>query len=108
MLSMLKSNLTGELWPVFSNPHGSQMLALLYQLEKSQYLPPTILLEKQFLQINEIFRHSINSVPYYKKNLKAAGFRKSTKITPDLWKQVPVLSRSRNRGQTTISFFLFS
>jgi phenylacetate-CoA ligase len=83
-----------EDWPAFSSGHGAQMLAVLYQLEKSQYLPPAELLAKQFLQINEIFKHSIRRVPYYKKTLKAAGFNRSKDITPGRWPQVPVLSRS--------------
>jgi len=91
---MLKSYLPGERWPAFSNPHGAQMLAMLYQLEKSQYLKPEELLGKQFLQINEIFKHSIRRVPYYKETLKAAGFNRKMDITPGQWQQVPLLSRS--------------
>jgi len=47
-----ESYLAGELWPVFPNRKGAQMLALLFQLEKSQYLPPEEILANQFLQIN--------------------------------------------------------
>jgi phenylacetate-CoA ligase len=83
-----------EVWPAFSSPHGAQILAMLYQLENSQYLPPAELLAKQLLQINEIFRHSIRRVPYYKETLKAAGFNRSMDITSEQWLQVPVLSRS--------------
>jgi phenylacetate-CoA ligase len=94
MLSSLKSYVPKERWPVFTNPQGSQILALLFQLEKSQYLPPALILERQFLQINEVFKYSIRKVPYYKEILKAAGFRKNEEITPGLWPRVPLLSRS--------------
>ena len=89
-----ESYLSGELWPAFPNRKGLQTLALLYQLEKSQYLPPEEILENQFLQINEIFRHAIRTVPYYKKKLKAAGFRRLRDVTSEQWQQVPILSRS--------------
>ena len=94
MLSELKSYIPGEIWPAFANPYGAQILAYMYQLEKSQYLPPAELLEKQFLQINEIIRRSIRRVPYYKETLISAGFRKNQEVTPDLWHQVPVLTRN--------------
>jgi len=90
----LKSYVAGEHWPSFPNQAGSQILALLFQLEKTQYLPPSEILGNQFLQLNEIFKHASRTVPYYKKKFKAAGFRRSTEITPELWQQVPVLSRS--------------
>jgi len=72
---------------------GSQILAVLYQLEESQYLDPDKLLEYQFLQLNEVYRHSIKTVPYYKRTFNAAGFRKHKKITPNLWQKVPILPR---------------
>ena len=94
-----ESYLAGELWPVFPNRKGLQMLALLYQLEKSQYLPFEEILENQFLQINEIFRHAIRTVPYYKKKLKAVGFRRLRDVTSEQWQQVPILSRSMVQQQ---------
>ena len=89
-----ESYLAGELWPAIPNRKGSQMLALLFQLDKSQYLPPEVILENQFQQINEVFEHAIRTVPFYKKTLKTAGFRKKRGITPEQWQQVPILSRS--------------
>ena len=93
MISEIQSYLANEIWPPVPGGSGARVLAALFQMEKSQYLPPEELQEKQFVQINEVFRHSIRTIPYYKKILRAAGFRRSTEITPDLWQQVPVLTR---------------
>ncbi|MFC1826894.1 phenylacetate--CoA ligase family protein [Thermodesulfobacteriota bacterium] len=94
MITHFKSYIPGLAWPAYPNPLGAQMLSLLYQFEKSQYLPPEELLKNQFSQINGIFRHSIITVPFYKKGLKGAGFRKQRGITPEQWQEVPILSRS--------------
>jgi phenylacetate-CoA ligase len=107
----------GMAWPSILDPEGSQILAVLYQLEESQYMHPDKLLEKQFQQLNEVYSHSVKTVPYYKKTFYAAGFRKYKKITPNLWHKLPILSRSvvqlkqkdllsknipRNHGRTNV------
>ena len=94
MISHLKSYLHGEAWPPSPGPAGSQMLALMFQFEKSQYLPADQLVDMQFMQLNKIFRHAISTVPYYKRELKAAGFRKLRGITSEQWKDAPILTRT--------------
>lgn len=90
----IKSYLDNECWPAFPDRPGAQILAALFQLEKSQYLPSAILREKQFQQLNEVFRHCIGTVPYYMRTFKVVGLGKNTPITLEQWFKVPVLTRS--------------
>ena len=93
MTADFKSYLANELWPSVPGASGAQVLAALFQMEMSQYLEPAKLLVNQFRQINAVVGHSIRTIPHYKNILKAAGFRRSTVMTRDLWQQVPVLTR---------------
>ena len=88
------SYIPGTSWPAIPDAVSSEILALLFQFEKTQYLPPGEILKNQFQQLDEICSHSIETVPFYKRCLKASGLAKHKKIVPEQWLQVPVLSRS--------------
>jgi phenylacetate-CoA ligase len=69
------------------------MLAILYQLEKSQWWQPEALLEHQFRQLNEVWRHACASVPFYNTVFKKTGFKEKANIVPDQWSDLPILGR---------------
>ena len=94
MAIMIQSEIPGESWPAFPAPDGAQLLALLFQFEKTQYLPPGEILKNQLQQLIGLCRHSMKTVPFYKRSLKASGLAKHKKIVSEQWLQVPVLSRS--------------
>jgi phenylacetate-CoA ligase len=89
-----KSYFPADIWPSSSNHDGSDMGVLLGQLEKSQYMSPDALLHKQFLYLNKLFKYSFRTVPFYRRNFKAAGLKKKNNLTVDQWEQVPILTRS--------------
>lgn len=95
MDNFLESRMEGLVWPALPGPMGSQMLAVLYQFEKSQWWSAETIREYQFQQLNGVWRHAISSVPYYSGTLRAAGFRRNDRITPELWSKVPILHRSQ-------------
>ena len=93
MPTELKSIITSHLWPTILDQNGSQMLAILYQLEKSQYLKPESLLKHQFQQLNQVWHHAFTTVPFYHKSYHNAGFKKDSDIEVEQWSELPILTR---------------
>jgi phenylacetate-CoA ligase len=63
----LASSLPGVLWPTLPQPAGTQILALQYQFEQSQWWPAAVLQARQLRQFAAVFRHAVDTVPYYRE-----------------------------------------
>ena len=88
----VRSALAGMAWPA---RHATYSLALLYQLEHSQWLPAEDILSLQFRQINLILRHAFETVPYYRAQRDEWGIDLDHAITPEEYcQQVPILTRA--------------
>ncbi len=94
MHSIPKSHLTGVAWPGFAGPTDVHVLALLHQLEYTQWWPAERLLEMQLLQIQLLAGHVANNVPFYKERLQPIVGLPAGKLTIDTFRQLPVLTRS--------------
>lgn len=81
----LESAVQGLAWPSITPPHGSAKLALLHQLEQSEWLPAERLRELQLVQLEVLLRHTVATVPHYRNRL---GKDASAKDLSDL----PVLA----------------
>ena len=91
----VRSSLAGMAWPGLPARHATYSLALLYQLEHSQWLPAEELLGLQFRQINLLLRHAFETVPYYRARRPEWGIDLDQAITPEVFRQrVPLLTRS--------------
>ena len=53
-----RSDLAGMAWPAIPPVRGMALLALLYQLERSQWWSPDQLRVQQFRQLGHLFRHA--------------------------------------------------
>jgi phenylacetate-CoA ligase len=69
----IESAVPGMVWPALPAPPGAAALALLYQLEHTQWLTAERLLELQLRQLEQVVRHARSSVPYYRERLTADG-----------------------------------
>ncbi|MDA0230699.1 MAG: AMP-binding protein [Proteobacteria bacterium] len=91
----VRSALVGMAWPGLPARHATNILALLYQLEHSQWLPAEDLLHLQFRQINLLFRHAVETVPYYRARRHEWGIDFDHAITLEEYRQrVPILTRA--------------
>ena len=91
MFSLMKSYIPGNIWPAIPEPAGATMLAVQYQLERSQWLPPDELLELQLRQASQLLAHAAAQVPFYHKRLRrTTGKRLSLKE----WRKLPILTRA--------------
>ncbi|MFZ5563495.1 MAG: phenylacetate--CoA ligase family protein [Thermodesulfobacteriota bacterium] len=68
-------------------------LAVMYQLEQSQWWTPEEIRAQQFRQISALLRHAFDTTTFYRERLKAAGFDGRSEITPEIFARIPLLRR---------------
>lgn len=92
------SSVAGIVWPALPGGTTGLLLATLYQLETSQYLPPAELRARQFRQLAPLLAHALQTVPYYRSAAWAsagvgAGAAPEAPLTPESWARLPILTR---------------
>jgi phenylacetate-CoA ligase len=80
------------LWPAIPAPGGAETLALLQQLEQSQWLPPERLLELQMRQLDQLARHACSSVALYSERWQGV-YDPAHPFTPESFARLPLLPR---------------
>lgn len=80
-------------WPAISPVAGAQMLAILYQLEKSQWLSADEIAGMQFRQIAGLISHARKTVPYYRKMFSGMAPDMSSDQLREVWRKIPILTR---------------
>ena len=63
----VQSAIPGIAWPAIPSPPGAAALALLHQLERSQWLPAEQVAGLQKRQLRSLLRHAHAQVPYYRE-----------------------------------------
>jgi len=84
----------GILVPALPGPAGSELLALLYQLEQSEFWPGTARDTLQKVQLSAFLSHAWKQVPFYREHLQLTGWKPETMITWQQFRQLPVLTRA--------------
>lgn len=90
---ILKSAIPGAAWPAIPSPDGAALLALLYQLERSQWWPRAQLEAAQFRQLRALLAHAARSVPFYLERLRAAGIDATRDFDLAAFARLPLLTR---------------
>ncbi len=80
-------------WPAIPERSGNIILALLFQLEQSQWWTPERLRAAQYRQAGELLRHARESVPYYRERLKDIAWQDGAPVDAEIWRRLPVLRR---------------
>ena len=81
-------------WPALPPASGAGILAVLHQLEHSQWWTPETLRRWQFRQAQELLRYAAQSVPFYGARLREAGVVTAEPLTPQAWARIPILTRA--------------
>jgi phenylacetate-CoA ligase len=97
-IDLLRSSVPGIAWPAIPGPEAAQMLALQFQLERSQWLPAEVLRELQFRQLDELLRHAWATVPYYRERW-AGCYDPREPLTPASFSRIPLLTRPELQGK---------
>jgi phenylacetate-CoA ligase len=71
-------------WPGLPAGAGATLLAVLHQLDQTQWWTPEQLRRHQLLQAGALLNHAYETVPFYRERLDAVGFRPGMEIT-DAW-----------------------
>jgi phenylacetate-CoA ligase len=87
----LRSVLPGLEWPALPPPGAGGQLALLYQLDASQWWTPEALERAQLRQLRSLLAHAAATVPHYRQRL--GNFDLAAPLTPQRWRELPFLTR---------------
>lgn len=79
--------------PAIPSPATAIALAMQYQLERSQWLPPKQMFEYQRRQFQAVLSHAVHNVPHYRESLRGVDIGFIHEITPERLRQLPILTR---------------
>ena len=66
---------------------------MLFQLEQSQWYSSEQLEAAQFQQLPPVIEHAYQTVPFYRSSWDAARIDPHFALTPELWRELPLLTR---------------
>lgn len=89
----IKTTVSGINWPALPPAVAAGRLAVLFQLEQSQWWSEERLKAQQFLQANALLQYSVQNVPYYRE--RASEYLKTGTITLEQWQDIPLLTRDK-------------
>lgn len=86
------SAMQGVSWPAIPAPAGAAVMAVLHQLERTQWLSPPELRARQFGQLEVLLRHCHASVPWYQRRW-AGAYDPVAPLGEEVFAQLPILTR---------------
>ena len=96
---LLRTYSAAGAFPIVPPLAESQMLAVLYQLEQSQWWTAEQLLEAQFQQLALLLQHADKEILFYRQRLRQAGMGDGQRLTLEAWQRLPILTRSDFQGR---------
>ena len=87
-----KSCAPGEVWPGVPGPEAASLLALQFQLERSQWLSSERLSALQYRQLESLLQHAYSTVPYYRERWHGIYDSKQP-FAPEKFYELPILKR---------------
>jgi phenylacetate-CoA ligase len=92
MLSM-KSGVPGVSWPGIAGPRAANLLALQFQLERTQHWPADVLQAHQLAQLKTLLDFCRRTVPFYRDRLGPPDGASDGALTMERWRRLPLLTR---------------
>lgn len=77
---------------------ASLLMAVLYQMEQTQWLSPDELFFHQGRQLRALFGHAAATVPFYGRRFAEAGVDPAAAVTQETLTRLPILKRSELQG----------
>jgi phenylacetate-CoA ligase len=104
MVPALRSQVSHLTWPGMPNPEGAQLLAMLDQLEQTQWWSPDVLWHHQQQQLQVLLQHACQTSPFYQSRILAC-LNPQEPFTLEQWQQLPLLTRQdlRKAGDSIYS-----
>ena len=88
----LQSSIPGIAWPALPTPAAATVLAVLHQLEQSQWLPADALQSHQLRQLDGLLRHAYATVDWYRARWKGL-YDPNAALTYERFAHLPLLTR---------------
>jgi phenylacetate-CoA ligase len=86
--------------PLFHMRTKTPFLNYWEELERTQYLPEKLIVEKQQQRLRDLLRYVWNNNAFYRSRLEGAGITSETLNSPDCLKKIPLLSKEEIRSNT--------
>ena len=93
-----KSSTEGIAWPAIPDVRGLGLMAMQFQLERSQHWPEDKLRTQQFRQLGFLLRHAAKTVPYYQRRFAEDGVNAEAPLDEESWLRIPYLTRRDIQG----------
>ena len=94
LFDQLKPDAVGIEWPKALTGETASLFTALFDLGRTERLPPDELTRLQDAQLERLLRHAAVQVPFYAERLRAAGYRAGKTSAADIWHAIPILTRS--------------
>lgn len=92
LLTRVLGHVSEIVWPALPGPAGAAMLALQFQLDRTQWWPPEVLARQQRRQLAALLAHARRTVPFYEERL--AGLELDGDVDPEAFATLPLLART--------------
>ena len=89
-LPAVRSGIEGVAWPGIAADGAAQLLAMNFQLERTQWWTPEQLRARQLTQLRVLLRHALDSVPYFSRVLQGHDVER---MDWQVFERLPLLER---------------
>ena len=90
-----RSGIEGVRFPAVPTQQAASLVAVLRQLDESQYWSSERLLSMQHEQLSVLLSHAMKTVPYYQQCLKQAGYDPKQGWDEAVWSRIPIMKRAQ-------------
>jgi phenylacetate-CoA ligase len=92
-LDRIRSSTDGMIWPALPAGTGATLLAVVHEMEQTQWWTHEELERHQLRQLENSLRHAYEQVPFHRERLAAAGYKPGPALTPDAFRALPLMKR---------------
>jgi len=90
----VRTAIAGMVWPGLPSGINASVLAVLHQLDQTQWWSPVELRRHQLRQADSLLHHAWETVPAHRGRLAAAGYRPGAELTDDGFGALPRMTRA--------------
>jgi phenylacetate-CoA ligase len=103
--AVVKSDVSGIEWPALPIGPNATLLAVMFQLEQSQWWPPEKLAAAQERQLLAVLRHAAKTVPFQARRLREAGVPLVPPFDYAAFRRLPLMTRReiQSEGKNLLS-----
>ena len=88
-----RSAIGGVVWPALPDAATARLLALMWQLDASQWWSAAQLRQQQQRQLAALVAHAATTVAHYEDAFRAAGWTPADGVDAAAWARLPLLTR---------------